>query len=73
MIVNVRIRYRTYAHYTLNRSCLLIYGIAIVRLLSFLFVDDFEGNAIISVAINSSSTVCNDCCLSVHYHIDEIE
>ena len=57
MIVIVRIRYRNYAHYTLYRSCLLLYGITIVRLLSFLFPDDFEGNANISVAIKSGYTV----------------
>ena len=34
-----------------------MYGIAIIRLLSFLFLDDFEGNTNISVAIKSSSTV----------------
>ena len=41
------------------RSCLPIYGIAIVRSLSFLFLDDFEGNANISVAIKSLSAVSN--------------
>ena len=44
-------------NYTLYRSCLLIYGIAIVRWLSFLFLDDFEGHADVSVAIKSDSTV----------------
>ena len=29
-----------------------------MRLLSFLFLDDFEGNVNVSVTINSSSTVC---------------
>ena len=43
--------------YILYRSCLPIYGIAIIRLLSFLFLDDFEGNTNISVAIKSGSTV----------------
>ena len=56
MITIVGIRYRNYTHYTLYSSCLLIYGIAIVRLISFLFLDDFEGNANISVAIKSGST-----------------
>ena len=51
MIAIVGIRYRSDPHYTLYRSHLLIYGIAIVRLLSFLFLDDFEGNANISVNI----------------------
>ena len=51
------IRYRNYAHYTLYRSCLPIYVIAIVRSLSFLFLDDFEGNAKVSVPIKSGSTV----------------
>ena len=31
MIAIVGVCYRNYAHYTLYRSCLLIYGIAIVR------------------------------------------
>ena len=56
MIAIVGIGYRNCTHYTLYRSCLLIYGIAIIRLLSFLFLDDFEGNANISVTIKSSST-----------------
>ena len=42
-----------YTRYTLHRSCLPIYGTAIVRLLSFLFLDDFEGNANISVLAHS--------------------
>ena len=49
---------RNYTHYTLYRSCLPIYGIAIVRSLSFLPIDDLEGNANIFVAIKSDSTVC---------------
>ena len=57
MIPIVGIRYRTYTHCTLYRSCLLIYGMTTVRSLSFLFPDDFEGDANISVAIKSSSTV----------------
>ena len=57
MITIVRIRYRNYAHYTLDRSFPPIYGIATVRSLSFLLLDDFEGNANISVAIKSGSTV----------------
>ena len=55
MITIVGIPYRNYAHYTLYRSCLPIYGIAIVRLLSILFLDGFEGNANISVAIKFGS------------------
>ena len=51
MIAIVGICYINYAHYSLYRSCLPIYGIAIVRLLLFLFLDDFEGNANIRVAI----------------------
>ena len=43
------IRYRNHTHYTLYRSFLPIYGITIVRSLSFLFLDDFEGNTNISV------------------------
>ena len=46
-----------YTHYTLYRSCLFIDRIAIIRSLSFLFLDDFEGNANIPVAIKSISTV----------------
>ena len=45
------------SHYRSYRSCLPIYGIAIVRSLSFLFIDDFEENANISVAIKSGFTV----------------
>ena len=36
-----------------------MYEIAIIRLLSFLFLDDFEGNANTSVTIKSGSTVAN--------------
>ena len=50
----VRNRYRNYTH--VYRSCLLIYGIAIVRSLSFSFLDDFEGNPNISVAMKSRCT-----------------
>ena len=57
MIAIVGIRYRNYTHYTLYRSRLPIYGISIVRSLSSLLLDDFEGNASISVAIKSGSTV----------------
>ena len=57
MIAIIGIRYRDYTHYTLYRSCLLIYGIAIVRSLSFLFLDDLEGNTNFSAAIKSSFTV----------------
>ena len=53
----VGIRYRYYTHYTVYRSCLLTYEIAIVTSLSLLFIDDFEENANISVAIKSGSTV----------------
>ena len=57
MIAIIGIRYRNYTHYTKYRSCLPIHVIAIVRSLSFLFLDDFEGNANISVAIKSGFTV----------------
>mgnify|MGYP001793802564 CR=1 FL=1 len=57
MISIVGIRYRNYANYILYRSCLLIYDITIVRSLSFIFLDDFEGNDKISVAIKSDFTV----------------
>ena len=39
------------------KSCLPIYRIVIIRSLSFLVRDDFEGNANISVTIKSGSTV----------------
>ena len=55
--------YRNYTHFTLCRSCLPIYRIAIARSLSF---DDFEGNANISVAIKSDSTVAAYQLLSKH-------
>ena len=51
MIAIIGILYRNYARFTLHRSCLPIYGIAII-----LFLDGFEGNANISVAIKSGST-----------------
>ena len=54
MTAIVGIRYR---NDTLYRICLTIYGIAIVTLLSFSFLDDFEGNTSISVAIKPSSSV----------------
>ena len=54
IIAIVGICHRSYTHYTLYKSCLPICGIVIIRLLSFLFFDDFEGNANISVAIKSS-------------------
>ena len=57
MIAIIGIRYRNYAYYTLHKSCLPIYGIDIVKSLSFLFLDGFEGNTSISVAIKSGSTV----------------
>ena len=57
MTAVVGICYRTYTHYIMYRSCLPNYGIAIIQSLSFLFPDDFEGNANISVTIISSFTV----------------
>ena len=59
MIAIVGICYRNFANYTLYRSCLPIYGIAIIRSLSFLFLGDFEGNANIFVAIKSGPTIHN--------------
>mgnify|MGYP001793208756 CR=1 FL=1 len=53
----VGIHYINYTHSALYRSRLSIYGIPIIRSLSFLFLDDFEGNSNISVAITSGSTV----------------
>ena len=49
MIAIVGIRCRNDAHYTLYMSCRLVYGIAIARLLSFLFVDD-EGITFLSLS-----------------------
>ena len=46
-------------HYTSYRSCLSIYGITIVKLLSFLFLGDFEGDANISAAVKFGFTVYN--------------
>ena len=57
MVTIVGIRYRNYTHYTLYKSCLPIYEIAIIRSLSSLFLDDFEGNTNITVAIKSGATV----------------
>ena len=59
MINIIGIGYKNYAHYTLYWSCLPIYGIAIGRSLSFLYLDDFERNANFYVAIKSGSTVCD--------------
>ena len=56
MITIAGIRYRNDAHNTSYRSCLPIYGS-----LSFLFLDDFEGNAHITVAIKYGSTVFESC------------
>ena len=42
---NHRYRYERYTHYSLYRSCLLTCGVAIVRLLSFWFLEEFERNA----------------------------
>ena len=55
MITIVGIRYRNYTRYTLYRSCLPICRIAILRSQSFSFLDDFEGNPNISVAIKLGS------------------
>ena len=59
IIAIVVIHYRNSAQYIMHvyGSCLLIYGITIVRLLSFLFSADFEQNANIYGSIKSSSTV----------------
>ena len=42
IIAIIRLLYRSYAHYTLYRSCLPICRIVIVRSLSFWFLDEFE-------------------------------
>ena len=47
-------------HYNLYRSCLLIYGISIVRSLSFSLIDNFDQNVNNSVAIESGSTVLGE-------------
>ena len=52
MIAIVEIHCRNYTHYT-------IYVIATVISLSFLFLDGFQGNANISIAIKSGSTVAS--------------
>ena len=75
MIAIIGIRYRNYVHYTLYSSCLPIYGIAIIRSLPFSFLDDFEGNANIAVAIKSGSTVkqnhsCMGLEMGVEYRIE---
>ena len=50
---------RNYAHGTVHRSCILIYVMPIVRLLSFLFFNYFGQNTKICVAIESGFTVTN--------------
>ena len=67
------IPHRHYASYNLYRSCLPIYGIAAVSLLSFLFIDDFERNANISVAIKSGSTVCHVFCTRMKCKHSQLE
>ena len=57
MIAAVGIRYRNYTHYTLYRSCLPILGSLLLDRYYLLFLDDFEGNASISGAIESGSIV----------------
>ena len=49
--------YRKYTHYTLYGSCPPIYGIDIIRSLSFLFPAHYHENAKICVAIKSCSTL----------------
>mgnify|MGYP001791911330 CR=1 FL=1 len=49
IIAIVGIRCRNYAY-----RCLLVYGVAVVRSLSFLFINDFEGNAKISIRSGSA-------------------
>ena len=61
MIAIGGIRYRSYTHYTLYRSCLPIYGIGIIKSLSFLSFADFEGNVDISLTVKSGSTVSSIC------------
>ena len=53
----ITLRYGNYTYYTVYRSRLLIFGISCVILLSCLFLDEFEGTANISVAIEPGSTV----------------
>ena len=57
IIAIIRLPYRNSIHYTLHRSCLLICERATVRSPSFRFLEEFEGNANISVAIKSNSIV----------------
>ena len=58
MIAIIGFHYRKYTHYTLYGSCPPIYGIAIIRLLLFLFLAHFHESANICVAVKSGSTVC---------------
>ena len=51
------LRYRNYTRYNLFRSCLPISVIDIVASLTLLFLDEFEGNAYISAAIESGFTI----------------
>ena len=48
--------YTAYVHYTIHRSCLPIFRIAIIRSLAFLVLDELEENANISVTIQISQT-----------------
>ena len=57
MIAIIGICRRNYTHYTLYRSCLPFYRIAIVRSLLFLCLAHCHESANISVAIESGSTV----------------
>ena len=45
VIATVGIHHRNYAHCNADRSCLLIYGIAVIRSLSLGFIDEFEENS----------------------------
>ena len=65
IIAFIRLRYRNYTKpYSLYRSCLPIHTIANVTSLSFSFLDEFEENTSISVAIGSNATILDS------YHID---
>ena len=69
MIAIIGLRYRKYTHYTLHGSCPHIYGIAIVRLLLFLFLAHLHESANICVAIKSGSSVCEMLCTDSVYCI----
>ena len=65
------LRYRNYTRYNLFRSCLPISVIDIVASLTLLFLDEFEGNAYISAAIESGFTI--QTCARSEEHTSELQ